>query len=109
MAGKLITTHFCAIRVCFSKLPFVIAFPHERQEAFLEGLARGFEFFEGVPARVSFDNPKTLVRRILECHNREEQDAFIAFRSHYVFASHFCMPGEGHEKGEVENLIETSR
>jgi hypothetical protein len=90
-------------------LPFVIAFPHERQEAFLEGLARAFEFFEGVPARVSFDNPKTLVKHILEGHNREEQSAFVAFRSHYVFASHFCMPGEAHEKGEVENLIGTSR
>ena len=46
-----------------------------------------------------------LVKRILEGHNREEQDTFVAFRSHYVFASHFCTPGEGHEKGLVENLI----
>lgn len=45
MGGKLITTHFCAVRLCYSKLPFLMAFPHERQEAFLEGLARAFEFF----------------------------------------------------------------
>ena len=109
LAGKLVTTHFCAVRLCYSKLPFLMAFPHERQEAFLEGLARSFEFFEGVPARVSFDNATTLVRRILEGHNREEQDGFVAFRSHYVFASHFCRPAEAHEKGEVENLIGTSR
>lgn len=109
MAGKLMTTHFCAVRLCYSKLPFLMAFPHERQEAFLEGLARSFEFFEGVPARVSVDNPTTLVRRILEGHNRQEQEGFVAFRSHYVFASHFCTPGEGHEKGQVENLIGTSR
>jgi len=109
IAGRLITTHFCAVRLCFSKLPFLMAFPHERQEAFLEGLARSCEFFEGVPVRVSVDNPTTLVRRILEGHNRQEQEAFVAFRSHYVFASHFCTPGEAHEKGEVENLIGTSR
>lgn len=109
LCGKLITAHFCAVRLCYSKLPFLMAFPHERQEAFLEGLARSFEFFEGVPARVSVDNPRTLVRDILEGHNRQEQEGFIAFRSHYVFASHFCTPGEGHEKGEVENLIGTSR
>jgi len=109
MAGKLITTHFCAVRLCYSKLPFLMAFPHERQEAFLEGLACSFEFFNGVPARVSVDNPITLVRRILEGHNRQEQEALIAFRSHYVFASHFCTPGEAHEKGQVENLIGTSR
>jgi transposase len=109
MAGKLITTHFCAVRLCYSKLPFLIAFPPERQEAFLEGLARGCEFFEGVPARLTVDNATTLVRRILEGHNRQEQEGFIAFRSHYVFASHFCTPGEAHEKGKVENLIGTSR
>lgn len=109
MMGKLITAHFCAVRLCYSKLPFLIAFPHERQEAFLEGLTQSFEFYEGVPARVSVDNATTLVRRILEGHNRQEQEAFVAFRSHYVFASHFCTPGEGHEKGEVENLVGTSR
>lgn len=73
LCGKLITAHFCAVRLCYSKLPFLMAFPHERQEAFLEGLARSFEFFEGVPARVSVDNPRTLVHDILEGHNRQEQ------------------------------------
>src|SRR3990172_6385416 len=109
LGGKLIVAHVCDVRLCYSKLPFLVGFPHERQEAFLEGMARSFEFFEAVPARVSFDNPTTLVRRILEGHGREEQDAFVAFRSHYVFASHFCTPTEAHEKGEVENLIGTSR
>jgi transposase len=109
MGGKLIVAHACAVRLCYSKLPFLMAFPHERQEAFLEGLARSLECFEAVPARISFDNPTTLVRRILEGHNREEQDAFVAFRSHYVFASYFCTPREGHEKGEVENLAGASR
>ena len=109
LGGKLIVAHTCAVRLGYSKLPFLIAFPHERQEAFMEGVARGFDFFEGVPARVSFDNPTTLVRRILEGHSRQEQDAFVAFRSHYVFASHFCTPAEGHEKGEVENLAGASR
>jgi len=109
ISGKVTVVHACAVRLCYSKLPFVMAFPHERQEAFLEGLAQGFQCFEGVPTRVSFDNPTTLVREILEGHNREEQDAFVAFRSHYVFASYFCTPGEGHEKGEVENLVGASR
>lgn len=109
LAGSLITTQVCAVRLCYSKLPFVMAFPHERQEAFLEGLARACEFFEAVPARVTFDNPTTLVRRILEGHTRQEQAAFVAFRSHYVFASHFCTPGQAHEKGEVENLVGASR
>ena len=40
----------------------------------------------------------------MQGHRREEQQAFIAFRSHYLFESRFCTPGEGHEKGLVENL-----
>jgi len=104
IAGRLTAVHVCAVRLCYSKLPFLVAFPHERQEAFLEGLEGGFRFFEGVPARISFDNPTTLVRKVLEGHSRQEQDGFVAFRSHFVFSAHFCTPGEGHEKGMVENL-----
>jgi transposase len=109
VGGTLTTIHVCALRLCYSKLPFLMAFPHERQEVFLEGVAEAFRFFEGVPARVTFDNPTTLVRKVLEGHSREEQDAFVAFRSHYVFSSFFCTPREGHEKGEVENLVGASR
>lgn len=109
VGGTLTTVHICAVRLCYSKLPFLVAFPHERQEAFLEGLAEALRFFGGVPARVTFDNPTTLVRKLLEGHSREEQDAFVAFRSHYVFSSFFCTPREGHEKGEVENLAGATR
>jgi hypothetical protein len=44
---------------------------------------------------------------VLEGHNREEQQAFIVFRSHYLFESNFCTPGErgGHEKGGVEHSV----
>src|SRR5581483_10578068 len=82
---------------------------HKRQEAFLEGQQRAFEFFEGVPHRVWYDNLKTAVLRILQGHRREEQQAFTAFRSHYLFESRFCTPGEGHEKGLVENLVGYAR
>lgn len=109
LGGALTNIHVCALRLCYSKLPFLMAFPNERQEAFLEGVAEAFRFFGGVPARVTFDNPTTLVRKILEGHNREEQDAVVAFRSHYVFSSFFCTPREGHEKGEIENLAGASR
>ena len=29
----------------------------------------------------------------------------MAFRSHWRFASEFCTPAEGHEKGGVENEV----
>jgi hypothetical protein len=45
------------------------------------------------------------VQRILEGRNRQEQQKFIVFRSHYLFESHFCTPGQGHEKGRVEDGV----
>jgi hypothetical protein len=45
------------------------------------------------------------VFRILEGHHRQEQRAFSAFRSHYLFESHYCTPAQGHEKGGVESDV----
>jgi hypothetical protein len=50
----------------------------------------------------NYDNLKSAVKKILRGHQREETARFIGFRSHWGFASEFCTPGEGHEKGGVE-------
>lgn len=109
IAGETCTAQFFCIKLCYSKMPFVYAFPHQRQEAFLEGQRRAFEFFEGVPHRIWYDNLEAAVLKILQGHRREEQQTFTAFRSHYLFESRFCTPGEGHEKGAVENLVGYAR
>jgi hypothetical protein len=68
-----------------------------------------FHHFQGVPHRISYDNLKIAVQRVLEGRNRQEQQAFIVFRSHYLFESHFCTPGQGHEKGRVEDGVGFAR
>ena len=52
-----------------------------------------------------YDNLKVAVQKILEGHTRQEQHAFIALRSHYLFESFFCTPGQGNEKGGVEHSV----
>jgi hypothetical protein len=42
---------------------------------------------------------------VLEGHNRQEQKAFTAFRSYYLFDSRYCTPAQGHEKGGVESDV----
>ncbi|MFQ5616552.1 MAG: transposase, partial [Anaerolineales bacterium] len=79
------------------------------QEAFLEGHIQAFHFFGGIPRMISYDNLKTAVYRILEGRNRQEQEAFVGFRSCYLFESRYCTPGQGHEKGGVENDVGYSR
>jgi transposase len=55
--------------------------------------------------RLTYDNLKTAVFRILAGKNRREQTSFKTFRSYYLCESQYCNPGQGHEKGGVENDV----
>ena len=105
LEGKPVTAQIFCMKLSYSGKPFVMAFPTQRQEAFFEGQRRAFEWFEGVPGRVSYDNLTTAVMKVLKGRSRIEQRAFIAFRSHYLFDSHFATPATPREQGRVENLV----
>lgn len=92
---------FC-MRSMASGGAFHRAYPHATQQAFLEAHELAFAFFGGVFRVLRYDNLKSAVKKILRGHQREETFRFISFRSHWGFASEFCTPGEGHEKGGVE-------
>jgi transposase len=109
MAGEQVTVQLFIMRLCYSRKLFVMAFPSQRQEAFLLGHVLAFGYFGGVPQRIIYDNLKTAVQAILEGRNRLEQTTFVRFRSHYLFESRFCTPAQGHEKGGVENAVGYSR
>jgi transposase len=97
------------MRLNYSRRVFVMAYPRQKQEAFFDGHVQAFHYFEGVPHRIAYDNLKAAVGKILEGHTRIEQERFVAFRSHYLYASHFCTPGQGHEKGGVESGVGFTR
>jgi hypothetical protein len=111
IAGDVCTAHLLEVRACHSGAPYVEAFPIERQEALFEGLRNAFEYFGGVFHVLAADNMRVAVKRILRGRGRLEQDGFVAFRSHYLFRSHFCLPGEqgAHEKGGVEGQVGFTR
>jgi len=81
------------------------AYRHATQQAFLEAHELAFAYFGGVFRRLRYDNLGSAVKRVLRGSRREETQRFIAFRSHWRFASEFCTPGEGHEKGGVEGEV----
>jgi transposase len=105
LAGKRQKVQFFAMRLNYSRTRFVMAFPFQKQEAFLAGHIAAFQFYGGVPKRITYDNLKTAVYKILEGHGRAEQTAFQAFRSYYLFDSFYCNPAQGHEKGGIENDV----
>lgn len=107
LAGVLTKVFMFALRLSASGKAFHRVYMTQAQEAFFDGLQRAFVLFEGCPHRVRFDNLKPAVTRVLKGRNREENERFIALRSHFGFDSFFCVPGiEGaHEKGGVEGEV----
>ncbi len=107
LAGARTRVHLFLMRSCFSGAAFSMASPVETQQAFLEGHAHAFEWFDGVFAEVRYDNLSSAVKQVLKGRRRVETDRFIALRSHYLFESLFTTPGlEGaHEKGGVEGEV----
>jgi len=105
LKGERETVQLFVMRLNYSRRVFMMAFPRQRQEAFFEGHVAAFKHFGGVPYRISYDNLKAAVQEVLQGKKRKEQRQFIAFRSHYLYESHFCTPGAGHEKGGVESSV----
>src|SRR5437660_5000888 len=100
------------MRLCYSRRTFVMCFPTQRQESFLFGHVQAFKHFGGVPARISYDNLATAVKLAMDKgkgRKRTENRIFATFRSHYLFENHFCTPGAGWEKGQVEHGVGFSR
>jgi len=109
IGGERVIVQLFLMRLCYSRKLFVRAYPRQKQEAFFDGHVRAFHHFQGVPRRIAYDNLKAAVMRVLEGRNRQEQERFIVFRSHYLFESRFCTPGQGHEKGRAEDGVGFSR
>ncbi len=105
MNGAKITVQLFFMKLAYSRRTFMMAFPSQKQESFFLGHVRAFDFFGGVPQRISYDNLKAAVKEVLEGRNRVEQESFFHFRGTYLFDSHFCTPGAGNEKGQVEHSV----
>jgi transposase len=105
IAGKAVTAHLFVFWLGYSGATFVQAYPAETQEVFFEGHVATFEFFGGVPREIWYDNLKIAVKKVLKGRNREEQDAFIGFRTHYLYQAEFCNVRAGWEKGGVEGRV----
>lgn len=105
IAGKQLVAQLFLMWLGYSGATFMKAYPAQRQEVFLDGHASAFDFFGGVPHQIWYDNLKVAVLRILKGYGRQEQEAFISFRSHYMFEAHFCNTSAAWEKGGVEGKV----
>lgn len=96
--------HFAAYRLKWSRWVHVVVVPSERVEPLVRSLIASFEQSGGVPLRVVFDNPKTVVVRREE--GRPVWNAALAqVVLDYGFAIELCTPRRPEQKGAVENLV----
>ena len=105
LCGVKTKTALFTMRLSYSGRAAHRAFLTQGQEAFLEGHVYGFERLGGIPVeQVRYDNLNSAVKQVLFGRCRQENERWIAFRSHYGFEAWYCQPGhEGsHEKGGVE-------
>lgn len=102
--GRRCTVHFAAYRLKYSRWIHVVVVPNERVEALIRSLLESFAASGGVPLRVVFDNPKTVVVRYEE--GRPVWNPVLApVAIDYGFTIELCTPRQPQQKGAVENLV----
>jgi transposase len=109
IAGVEQKAHFQCFDLPYSDDCFVIAFPAENSQAFLEGHNQAFAYLGGVPRTILYDNTRIAVKEIAGDGERKPTEAFSGLQSHYLFAAQFGRPGKGNDKGHVEGLVGYAR
>lgn len=109
IGGKLRKIAFFVMSLPYSDGFFVKAFERECTETFWQGHVEAFEFFGGVPRRITYDNSKIAVSMVLERRERKLTNGFLTLKSHYLFDHHFCHVRRANEKGVVEATVSYAR
>ena len=78
-----------------SSVYFAKAYPLERLESLLDGIASAFTYFGGVVDRVVLDHTSLAVKQVLAGRDRLQAEVFAAFRGAYPFRAEFCAPAKG--------------
>ena len=107
--GREIKVMFCVMSLPYSDTFFCQAFPRECTETFQEGHVRVFEFFGGVPNRISYDNSRIAVAKIVGRRGKDPTREFLRLQSHYLYTHHFCLVRRPNEKGHTEGLVKFAR
>lgn len=109
LAGHQTKVALFVLTLPYSGAIFIQAFPRECTETFLEGHRRAFEYLDGVPRRISYDNSAIAVIEVLKGRERKLTREFLRLQSHYLFQEHFCLVRRANEKGHVERLVGFAR
>src|SRR5262245_23274527 len=96
---------FFVMVLCYSRLSYVEFSLKEATEHFLQAHQNAFEFFDGVPAKLLIDNPKTAVLKHPSGEKPLFHPRYLDFASHYGFEPRACNVRKPNEKGRVESGV----
>ena len=103
------TAKVAHLRLSYSRMAYVRAYPRESQERVFDAHNRAFALFGGACARGIYDNMKTAVDTVFVGKVRTFNRRFEQRMSHYLVEPVACTPGAGWEKGQVESQVGTFR
>ena len=103
--GVTVKVKVAHLRLCYSRMLFVRAYPRETQEMVFDAHDRAFAFFKGACTRGIYDNMKTAVETVFLGKERRFNRRFLQMCSHYLVEPTACTPASGWEKGQVENQV----
>jgi transposase len=103
--GVTVTVKVAHVRLCYSRMLFVRAYPRETQEMVFDAHDRAFTLFKGTCGRGIYDNMKTAVETVFVGKDRLYNRRFLQMCSHYLVEPVACTPASGWEKGQVENQV----
>jgi len=109
VAGERVSASYLVMTLPYSDAFFCCVFPKECTETFQEGHVRAFEFFGGVPTRISYDNSRIAVSTIEKQRGKDWTSEFHRLVSHHLYEPHFCRVRRANEKGVVEGMVGFSR
>ncbi len=109
LQGKETKVAYFVMSLPFSDAFFCQVFPRECTETFQEGHCRAFQFFGGVPTRISYDNSRLAVAKFVGRRGDTPTQEFLRLESHFLFEHHFCLVRRANEKGHVEGLVGFAR
>jgi len=105
IGGKVQVVHFVGVTFPYSTRRFLFAYPAEKQECLFDGIERSFQRADGVTDRVTLDNTKLAVAKVLKGSRRKETENYARFRGILGVNPRFTNRAAGWEKGHVEGTI----
>lgn len=107
--GKVKKRYQATITLPHSGLIFTEYYENQRKESFLDSLIKFFEYIDGVPNIMVFDNMRNVVRKFIYKSEKEYTEDLIKLSNYYGFKIMTTNPRSGNEKGHVEKSGQVAR